>query len=64
MMRKKDKKPLTPEQQRKRINLRRGWVSAAGLAMVLAAVILLNLIATSRTDRYDLTLDLTASRLY
>ena len=40
MMRKKDKKPLTPEQQRKRVNFRRGWVSAAGLAMVLAAVIL------------------------
>ena len=64
MMRKKNKKPLTPEQQQRRINLRRGWVSAAGVAMVLAAVILLNLIATSLTDRYDLTLDLTASRLY
>ena len=63
-MKKKSKKPLTPEQQRKRVNLRRGWVSAAGVAMVLIAVILLNLITTSLTDRYDLTLDLTASRLY
>lgn len=65
-MRKKirEKKPLTPEQQRKRMNIRRGWVSAAGVALVLIAVILLNLIATSLTDHYDLTLDLTASRLY
>lgn len=60
----REKKPLTPEQQRKRMHIRRGWVSAAGVALVLAAVILLNLIATSLTDQYDLTLDLTASRLY
>ena len=39
MMRKKDKKPLTPEQQRKRINLRRGWVSAAGLAIDRKSVV-------------------------
>ena len=44
--------------------LRRGSVSAAGLAFVLAAVVLLNLLCTGLTDRYDLTLDLTAGKLF
>lgn len=43
---------------------RRGSVSAAGFAFVLAAVILLNLLCTGLTDRYDLTLDLTAGKLF
>ncbi|MDO4287331.1 MAG: GldG family protein [Eubacteriales bacterium] len=44
--------------------LRRVSVSAAGVIVVLVAVILINLIATSLTDRYDLTLDLTSNQLY
>ncbi len=45
-------------------SLRRVSVSAASLALVIAAAVLLNLICTSLTERYDLTLDLTANRLY
>lgn len=63
-MKKKSNKTLTPEQQHKRTKLHRSWISAAGVAMVLAATILVNLIATTLTDRYDLNLDLTTSRLY
>lgn len=63
-MRNKHTKERTPEQQQKYVKLRRSWISAAGVAMVLAAVILINLIATTLTDRYDLNIDLTTSRLY
>ena len=57
--------PLSPEQKaHRRRRLRRVSVSAAGLAFALAAVILLNLVCTGLTDRFDLTLDLTANRLY
>ena len=59
------KAPVSPEQKaQKRKRLRRVSVSAAGLAFALAAVILLNLVCTNLTDRFDLTLDLTANQLY
>ena len=62
---KKTKPVVSPEQKaQKRKKLRRVSVSAAGLAAALAAVILLNLVCTTLTDRYDLTLDLTANQLY
>lgn len=62
---KKNKTTASPEQTaQKRKRLRRVSVSAAGLALALAAVILLNLVCTSLTDRFDLTLDLTANQLY
>lgn len=49
---------------KKNKKLRRVSISAAGLVFMLIAVILLNLICTSLTERFDLTLDLTANRLY
>ncbi len=49
---------------RRRKALRRVSVSTAGVLIALAVVILLNLVCTSLTDRYDLTLDLTAGGLY
>lgn len=52
------------EKQSKSHKLRRVSISAAGVIVVLVAVILINLIATSLTDRYDLTLDLTSNQLY
>ncbi|MDO5784981.1 MAG: GldG family protein [Eubacteriales bacterium] len=62
---KKNKPAASPEQKAvQRKKLRRVSVSAAGLAAALAAVILLNLVCTTLTDRYDLTLDLTSNRLY
>lgn len=60
----KKKTPAAPRQQQNRRKIRRVSVSAAGLALALAAVILLNLICTSLTDRFDLTLDLTANQFY
>lgn len=39
-------------------------VSAGSLAVTLVAVILVNLIATSLTDKFDLNLDLTSNQLY
>lgn len=55
----------TPEQQKQRSRrLRRVSISGASLALVLVAVILLNLVCTSLTDQYHLTLDLTANQMY
>ncbi len=62
---KKDKKKLSPEQKaRRKKTVRRVSISTAGLAFSIVAVILLNLICTNLTDRFDLTLDLTADHLY
>lgn len=47
-----------------RNKLRKRSLSAVTLALVLAAAVLLNLICTDLTDRFDLTLDLTADQLY
>lgn len=59
------KPTLSPEQKaHRKKTVRRVSVSAAGLAFALVAVVLLNLICTNLTDRYDLTLDLTANQLY
>ena len=56
---------LTPEQKaQRRKKLRRVSVSAGSLAVTLVAVILVNLIATSLTDKFDLNLDLTSNQLY
>lgn len=44
--------------------LKRRSMSAAALALAAAAAILINLICTNLTDRFDLTLDLTADRMY
>ncbi|MGN1031530.1 MAG: Gldg family protein [Butyricicoccaceae bacterium] len=47
-----------------RTKLKRYSLSTAALALAIAAAVLLNLICTNLTDRFDLTLDLTADRLY
>ncbi|MDO4174829.1 MAG: GldG family protein [Eubacteriales bacterium] len=66
--RNKNKKARKPKRfslkRLKNRKLRQASISAAGLAAVLVAVVLINLIATSLTDRYDLTLDLTSNQLY
>ena len=51
----------SPDKRRK---LRTVSISAAGLALVLVTVILINLIASQLTERFDLTLDLTANHMY
>ena len=52
----------TPKRDRKK--LRQRALSTTALALVLLAAVLVNLICTDLTDRFDLTLDLTADRLY
>lgn len=60
-----EKPAVTPEQKaNKRKKLRNVSVSTASLALTLVAVILVNLICTNLTDRFDLTLDLTADSMY
>ena len=59
------KSNLSPEQTaNKRKKFRTISISTASLALALVAVLLINLICTNLTERYDLTLDLTASKLY
>ncbi len=43
---------------------KRFMLSSGSVALVIAAVILLNLICTNLNDRFDLNLDLTASKMY
>lgn len=43
---------------------KRFLLSSGSVALAVAAVILLNLIATNLNDRFDLNLDLTASKMY
>lgn len=59
------KPAVSPEQKaRRKKALRRASISTAGVAFALIAVILLNLVCTNLTDRFGLTLDLTADRIY
>ena len=58
------KKPKEGSPKRDRKKLRQRALSTTALALVLLAAVLVNLICTDLTDRFDLTLDLTADRLY